>query len=107
MARLGPSAGRGDLLSLWQDNDYRVLTLDLTQARTNAPLGVWGTSLTVMQLGGAAWSLRLGRADADEIPSTALTRGSRFDLAFEDVYITNAAAPAGTEPVVLFVGRRA
>jgi hypothetical protein len=92
-----------------RENAYSVVNVDLTVARNAALLGVGGRSLTILSLGGAAWSLALVQGNGQLgpfIPSTYLLVGSLFELDFQDIAVTNAAAPSGTAPLVLYVGQR-
>lgn len=89
------------------ENDLVRAAIDLTVARNNQPLGLAGTSLFIADIGGADWQMRLSSPTASLIYSTDL--GARFtieDLAFSEIYFTNAAAPAGTAPVIFLIGRR-
>ena len=92
--------------NLQPENDYKYLTIDLTTARTDAVFEISGSSLTVKDLGGADWSIKFIDTNHDAIPSTDLVKGDMFMLEFNRFYITNAAAPAGTAPVKLYIGRR-
>jgi len=88
------------------ENDYSIVTLDLTVERTDVALGVSGTSLTIIRKGGAPWSFKFNSATKDAILSDWINDGTTFEIEFTDIYVTNSAAAAGTPPVVLFIGRR-
>ena len=88
------------------ENDYSIVQLDLTVARSDTPLGVSGTSLTIIKKGGAPWSFKFNSTTKDAILSDWIGDGTTFEIEFTDIYVTNSAAPSGTAPAVLFVGRR-
>lgn len=89
---------------------YLVFRVDLTVARTAQALGVGGggSSLTVVSLGGAPWSIQFVQAGqpGPVVYSTDLYQGSEFVMMFDEVLMTNNAAPSGTAEAVLFVGKR-
>ena len=87
-----------------RENASRVLVLDLSVARTNQSLGVSGTSITVVDPGGSAWSFTLQPSanHPDVFQSTYFPAGSQLEVDFTDIIFSN---PAGTGSVVLFIGR--
>lgn len=100
----GPSSP--SLVVNTDETDYNIVKVDLTTAHADYALGKQGTSLTILDLGGANWSFKLIDTSHDPIQSTWLTNGTRIILDFADIYVTNAAAAAGTAPAVLYVARR-
>lgn len=92
-------------LSLPRARRYRVVEVDLQVARpTPVPLSVHGTSLLVLWApDGARWWLRLSHEANDPIPSRVLPTGSHWQFEFSELYLQNEPAPAGTDPLVLYV----
>jgi len=88
------------------ENDYSIVQLDLTVARTDEPLGVSGTSLTIIRKGGAPWSFKFNSTAKDAIQSDWIGDGTTFEIEFGEIYVTNDPAPSGTPPAILFIGRR-
>lgn len=87
------------------ENDFVRITVDLTVSRNNQPLGIAGTSLYIADLGGADWQIRLGSSTASLLYSTDFAARTTIQGRFTELYFTNAAAAAGTAPVVFIVGR--
>lgn len=87
----------------------RLISIDLTQPRTNVSLGVGGSSITILDPGGADWSFRLAPSSKhpDAFPISYFPAGVVLEFEFDDIRVTNAAAAPGTAPAVLLVGRRA
>ncbi len=92
-----------------REDGYTVETLDLTIASNAVRLGVTGRSCTVLALGGAAWQISFVQGNGvlgSLISSSLLFVGSLFNLDFNDIAITNAAAAGGTASPILYVGQR-
>jgi len=97
---------KGRLFVNTLENDYSIVTLNLTVARSDTPLGVSGTSMTIIKKGGAPWSFKFNSTAKDAIQSDWIGDGTTFELEFTEIYVTNSAAAAGTPPAILFIGRR-
>ncbi len=82
-----------------QENDYDYVEIDLGTARTDAALGLSGTSLTVKDLTGTA-SVRFNSTTKPLVP---LAKGEVYQVRFAEVYLTNAAQDG--QSLKLFVGR--
>jgi len=111
--RSGPAISaadiRGSLEALPQaENGTRLITIDLTQARSDTPLGVSGSSITILDTGGADWSFRLAPTanHPDAFPIAYFVPGVVLEFEFDDILVSNAAAAPGTAPAVLLIGRR-
>ena len=89
-----------------QENQAIRVSIDLTVARSNVPLGLSGTSLYIADIGGADWQIRLSSPTADALYSTDFRTGTVLEFEFTELYFTNAAAASGTAPVIFIVGRR-
>lgn len=91
-----------------RENGTRVVEIDLTVARTGEALGVGGSSIAIIDPGGADWSFQLEPIanHPDVFRSSYFPAGTVLEFDFTDIRVTNAAAAAGTAPAILVVGRR-
>lgn len=104
---LSPADLEQTLVERANENQARRLVLDLTQARSNVALGISGTSIYIADPGGADWELRLSSPTSDPILSSDVSARATLEFRFTELYLTNAAAPSGTAPLILIIGRYA
>lgn len=87
------------------EDDYVFETYDLGDARTDTPLSLSGTSLTLWKLTGTC-KLRFGSATNPQITIAAIKWPVMitFDFTFTEIYLSNTAQ-GGTE-LQLFIGKK-
>ena len=93
-----------------KDMGYKNFTLDMTVARTDRPLGIRdlgivGNSMTVIRRGAPAAIAFNYKINSPENDDTPVVQDGQQETMFEieELYITNAAAPAGTPTAVIRV----
>ena len=85
---------------------YDKITIDLTVSRTDALIASGVDGLIILDEGGAQWELKFYKTtNPSLIVPSEVGVGSVFKVKRADVYVTNAAASAGTPPAVILVWR--
>jgi hypothetical protein len=85
-------------------NNYEVVELDLSVARNNVALNLFGSKLVVYKNTGT-FSIRLNRTDNDEIVVNPLTYPQQIvidNFLIDEVYITNSSQPGNSAVLIVF-----
>lgn len=99
---LPPTVLRPTLVQEIKDQKYKNFTIDLSVAHIRAPLnlrglGIVGDTMTIIR-GDAAFDYILNAPTNDPTPGAAGMDETEFEI--EEIYITNAAAGAGTIAII-------